>query len=101
MKNSLAKWAVIAICMCVTLSGCVTLHSSSISGRSGGCQSTKVTAGDYGILHLTTPDNLTEAANSQLVSQCPGKLTNVQTELSMREWIVVQWYTVSSTAVCQ
>jgi hypothetical protein len=61
----------------------------------------RVSTGDYGILHLTTPDGITEAANSALVSQCQGKLTNAQTELAMREWILIQWYTVNSTAVCQ
>lgn len=101
MKNSFVKWAVIATFLCVTLSGCIFLRSSAISDRSGGGQSASVEAGDYGILHLTSPDNLTEAASSQLVSKCPGKLTNVQTELYMREWVLVQWYTVSATAVCQ
>jgi hypothetical protein len=87
--------------MCVALSGCVVLSSSAISDRSGGGQSVTAKAGDYGILHLTSPDNLTETASSQLVSKCQGKLTNVQTELTMREWVVVQWYIVSASAVCQ
>ena len=87
--------------MCVVLSGCVALRSSAISDRSGGGQSATAEADDYGILHLTSPDNLTETASSQLLSKCPGKLTNVQTELTMREWILIQWYVVSATAVCQ
>jgi len=28
-------------------------------------------------------------------------VTNAQTEMAMREWILIQWYTVNSTAVCQ
>jgi hypothetical protein len=83
------------------LSGCVWLRSSAISDRAGSGQTVRVSTGDYGILHLTTPDGITEAANSQLVSQCQGKLTNAQTQLYMREWILIQWYTVDAVAVCQ
>jgi hypothetical protein len=102
MKKSLVQSSVIIVGLCAMLSGCVFLRSSSISDRSGGGgQTVRVSTGDYGILHLTTPDNITEAANSQLISQCQGRLTNAQTELAMREWILVQWYTVSATAVCQ
>jgi len=102
MKYSVVKLAVIATWMCVALSACVVLKSSAISDRSGGGgQSVTAEAGDYGILHLTSPDNLTQTASSQLVSKCQGKLTNVQTELTMREWVIIQWYVVSATAVCQ
>ena len=101
MKKVLMQSAVIALGMSVMISGCVVLQSSAISDRSGGGQSATAEVGDYGILHLTSPDNLTETASSQLVSKCQGKLTNVQTELTMREWVLVQWYTVSATAVCQ
>ena len=102
MKNSLIKTATMVLGLCVMLSGCVWLRSSAIADRAGsGGQTVRVSTGDYGILHLTTPDGITEAANSQLVSQCQGKLTNAQTELAMREWILIQWYTVTSVAVCQ
>jgi hypothetical protein len=101
MKNSLVKTATMVLGLCVMLSGCVWLRSSAISDRAGNGQVVRVSTGDYGILHLTTPDGITEAANSQLVSQCQGKLTNAQTELAMREWILIQWYTVNSVAVCQ
>lgn len=102
MKYSLVKTTTMVLGLCVMLSGCVWLRSSAIADRAGsGGQTVRVSTGDYGILHLTTPDGITEAANSQLVSQCQGKLTNAQTELAMREWILIQWYTVNSTAVCQ
>jgi hypothetical protein len=102
MKYSLVKTTTLVLGLCVMLSGCVWLRSSAIADRAGsGGQTVRVSTGDYGILHLTTPDGITEAANSQLVSQCQGKLTNAQTELAMREWILIQWYTVTSTAVCQ
>ena len=101
MKNSLIKTATMVLGLSVLLSGCVWLRSSSISNRAGNGQTVRVSTGDYGILHLTTPDGITEAANSQLVSQCQGKLSNAQTSLYMREWILVQWYTVDAVAVCQ
>jgi hypothetical protein len=100
MKKSFMSTTALALGLCVILSGCVWLRSSAISDRSGGGQSASAEVGDWGLLHLTSPDNLTETASSQLVSKCPGKLTNVQTELYMREWVLIQWYTVSATAVC-
>ena len=106
MKKVLQQTLVIALWltvswMFVALSACVGLRSSSISSRSGAGQGVSAEAGDYGILHLTSPDNLTQTASSQLASKCQGKLTNVQTQLAMREWVIIQWYTVDATAVCQ
>jgi hypothetical protein len=101
MKNSLVKTTTMFLGLSVLLSGCVWLRSSAISDRAGNGQTVRVSTGDYGILHLTTPDGITEVANSQLVSQCQGKLTNAQTSLYMREWVLIQWYTVDAVAVCQ
>ena len=85
----------------LVLSGCIVLQSSSISDRSGGSQTVSVWSSDYGILHLTEPEGLTEATNSKLVDQCQaGRVTSVVTELSMREWIIIQWYTVSASGIC-
>ena len=85
----------------LVLSGCIVLQSSSISDRSGGSQTVSVFSSDYGILHLTEPEGLTEATNSKLVGQCQaGRVTSVVTELSMREWIIIQWYTVSASGIC-
>ena len=89
------------LAMCMTLSGCVFIESSAITGRSGNGKSVTTSASDYGILGLTIPSGLTGAANSQLAAQCPGNLTNVQTELSVRNFIVVQLYDVTATAVCE
>jgi len=55
-----------------------------------------------GILRLTVPVGLTTGANSQLAGNCPsGKFTNPQTELTMRDFIIVQYYTVTEDAVCE
>jgi outer membrane protein OmpA-like peptidoglycan-associated protein len=86
---------------CVIISGCVLLRSSTIGDRSDNGQTVRARLGEYGIARLTVPEHLTSDVNSKLVAQCPsGILTNVRTELSMRDFIVVQWYTVSGTAIC-
>jgi hypothetical protein len=58
---------------------------------------------DYGILHLSEPEGLTSATDADLLKQCQsGLLTDVQTELSMRDWfLIVQYYTVTASAVCK
>jgi outer membrane protein OmpA-like peptidoglycan-associated protein len=79
----------------------VFIKSSTISDRSGGGQTVTASYSDYGILGLTAPYGITTKVNSQLVSQCPnGELTNVQTELSMRNFLLVQLYNVTATAIC-
>ena len=98
---ALARWFLLAACL--VLSGCIALQSRSISDRSGSGsgQTVSVFSSDYGILRLTEPEGLTETTNSKLVGQCQtGRVTSVVTELSMREWIIIQWYTVSANAIC-
>jgi len=57
----------------------------------------------YGILRLSKPKGLTSAANADLLKQCQsGLLTDVQTQLSMRDWfLIVQYYTVTTNAICK
>jgi hypothetical protein len=88
---------------CLSLSGCVFIHSSAISEAEGGGTAVGATFSDYGILHLSEPANLTPGANADLIKQCQsGHLTDVQTELSMRDWFyIVQYYTVTANAVCK
>jgi hypothetical protein len=57
---------------------------------------------DMGFVDLVAPTGLTHSANQQLATQCSsGKFTDVQNELSMRDFLIVQLYTVSANAVCQ
>jgi hypothetical protein len=89
---------------CLALSGCIMVSSSSISEstRTQAGNTATATATDWGILRLTAPQGLTGVANQQLASACPsGKFTDVQTELSMRDFILAQMYTVSAVAICQ
>jgi hypothetical protein len=84
------------------LSGCVMIESSAITGGSGSGKSVTTSASDFGILYLTLPDGLTSKANSQLAGQCQSaKLTNVQTELSMRNFILAQVYDVTVSGQCE
>src|ERR1700757_3444359 len=94
--------AVVAF-LAIPLSACVLIHSSAISERTGSGSPVSAEDSDYGILRLTKPQGLTSAANTDLAKQCQsGLLTDVQTELSMRDWfLIVQYYTVTASAVCK
>ena len=88
---------------CLLLSGCVLINSGAISESNGGGTAVKAEYSDYGILHLTAPANLTSNANAALASQCQsGMISDVQTQLSTRDWfLIVQYYTVTTAAVCK
>jgi hypothetical protein len=101
-KKSSALFVLSMLAMCLTTSGCVVIESSAISDRTATGQVVNASVSDFGILRLTVPQNLTGAANSQLVTACPsGKLSNVQTELSMRDFLIVQLYRITADATCQ
>jgi outer membrane protein OmpA-like peptidoglycan-associated protein len=102
MKNPRTSAQILTlIIISAIFEGCVAIKSSVISERSTGGQAVSASSDDYGFLRLTAPYGLTTKVNSQLVSQCPnGELTNVQTELSMREFILVQLYSLSAAALC-
>jgi hypothetical protein len=87
----------------LSLSGCVWVRSSSISEVSGAGTPVSVSHGDYGILYLTSPGDLTSAANADLAKQCQsGHFTDVQSQLSMRDWFaIVQYYTLTADALCK
>jgi outer membrane protein OmpA-like peptidoglycan-associated protein len=87
----------------ISLSACVMIHSSTIGETSGSGSPVSAVNSGYGILRLSKPEGLTSAANADLVKQCQsGLLTDVQTQLSVRDWLlVVQYYTVAANAVCK
>jgi len=93
-----------ALASCLALSGCIMVSSSSISDsdRTQAGNTVTASATDWGILRLTAPQGLTGIANQQLASGCPGgKFTDVQTELSMRDFILAQMYMVNAVAICK
>lgn len=101
MKKLVAVLSFILV-LGVSLSACVFVRGSAISESAGGGSPVHTEYSDYGILYVTAPTNITSAANTALASQCQtGRLTDVQTELSMRDWLVVQYYTVTVAGVCK
>jgi len=103
--DKVAGWLlrVLAVSVCLSSAACVFVHSSSISESTGGGSAVQAEFSDYGILHLTAPATLTSDANTALIKQCQsGMMSDVQTELSMRDWfLIVQYYTVTAAAVCK
>jgi hypothetical protein len=102
VSSSFARVAALALCL--SASACVMLNSASISESSGGASGTAVTTeySDYGILHLTRPETLTANANTALMSKCQtGMVSGVSTELSTREWFLIQYYTVNAAGTCK
>lgn len=103
--NKFRVWrvCVLTISLSVLVSACVMVNSSSISESSGSGTPVNTEYSDYGILHLTAPASLTSEANAALAKQCQsGVLSDVQTELSTRDWFfIVQYYTVTANAVCK
>ena len=86
----------------ISLSACVFIHSSTIGQSTGRGSAVSAVDSDYGILRLTKPQGLISTANTDLLKQCQsGLLTDVQTQLSMRDWLIVQYYTVTTAARCK
>ena len=59
-------------------------------------------ASDMGYLHLVAPGDVTEAAAGKLMGACAsGKLTDVQPQLSVRDFLgIVQSYAANANGVC-
>jgi len=100
---SLLRTLAVGAFLLTSLSACVFIHSSTIGQTTGSGSSVSAVDSDYGILRLSKPQGLTSAANADLNKQCQsGLLTDVQTQLSMRDWfLIVQYYTVVANAVCK
>ena len=81
--------------------GCVFVQSSAISDRAGAGNPISSSASDLGFLHLVAPQGLTQTALSNLLSNCAtGKVSGVTTELSVRDFFIVQSYNVSVSGIC-
>ena len=101
MRSFIRGMGAVAVSAAIGLSGCVMMESSSISSRLSTGTPVSASADGWGILRLTVPSGLTENVNTQLTGGCPsGKFTNAQTDLQMRDFLLAQLYTVSSTAAC-
>jgi hypothetical protein len=79
--------------------GCVAHYSHAVSAGTGN-EGSEVTGEDsgVGILMLTAP---TLNAAADLKKKCPsGKLSNVETQATMRNVLIVQLYSVEAHGVC-
>ncbi len=86
---------------CVQGYGCVFVQSSAISDRAGAGNPISSSASELGFLHLVAPQGLTQTALSNLLSNCAtGKVSGVTTELTMRDFFIVQSYNVSVSGTC-
>src|SRR4029077_6567971 len=87
----------------ISLSACVFIHSSTIGQSTGSGSPVRAEDSDYGILRLSKPQGLISETNADLAKQCQsGLLTDVQTQLSMRDWfLILQYYTVMANAICK
>jgi outer membrane protein OmpA-like peptidoglycan-associated protein len=100
---SLLRTGTVGAIFSISLSACVMIHSSAIGQTTGSGEPVSAVVSDYGILRLSKPAGLTSAANADLLKGCQsGLLTDVQTQLSMRDWfLIVQYYTVAANATCK
>jgi outer membrane protein OmpA-like peptidoglycan-associated protein len=101
--TSLLRTLTVGAVLAFSLSACVFIHSSTIGQTTGSGSPISAAESDYGILRLSKPQGLTSAANADLLKQCQsGLLTDVQTQLSMRDWfLIVQYYTLAANAICK
>jgi hypothetical protein len=97
--NSIILAALVA--GCAQVYGCVFVQSSAIADRSGAGNPITANASDLGFLHLVAPQGLTQTALANLLSNCAtGKVSGVTTELSVRDFFVVQSYNVAVSGTC-
>ena len=97
--NSIILAALVA--GCAQTYGCVFVQSSAIADRSGAGNPITANASDLGFLHLVAPQGLTQTALANLLSNCAtGKVSGVTTELSVRDFFVVQSYNVAVSGTC-
>jgi hypothetical protein len=103
MKNFKSAAAVALTLGCFGIGGCFYVNSSTVStSPAKGGTPISASASDWGVLYLSAPQGLTSTANSQLMNSCQsGRVSNVSTELDLRDFFVAQQYTVSAYGNCQ
>ncbi len=96
------NWIILASILAGSmLAGCVFVQTSSISSKIGPGAPISASASDLGYLHLIAPQGLTQTAQANLLSNCAsGKVSGVTTELSVRDFFIVQSYDVSVSGTC-
>jgi hypothetical protein len=86
---------------CAQTCGCVFIQTSTISDKGGPGNPISASASDLGYLHLIAPQGLTQTALANLLANCAtGRVSGVTTELTMRDFLIVQSYNVSVSGTC-
>ncbi|WP_415063190.1 hypothetical protein [Bdellovibrio sp.] len=104
MKTSRISRAALLLCITVLLSNCTTLQSHSGGSVTTSGQRIQVESTKFAVLNLTSmADEYIEKfrVSKKLHSQCTdGKVTDIETILWKRDWILFQTYNLDVTATC-
>lgn len=101
MKHFNSIMLAVLLAGCVQAYGCVVIESSAISDRAGAGNPISASASDLGYLRLAAPQGLSQTALANLLGNCAtGKVSGVTTELSVRDFLIVQSYTVTVSGTC-
>lgn len=104
MKIPRTSRAVLLLCFTVLLSNCTTLQSHSGGAVTTSGQRIQVESTKFAILNLTSMAEEYVAdfrVSKKLHAQCPdGKVTDIETVLWKRDWILFQTYNLDVTATC-
>lgn len=78
------------------LSSCIMIQSVSISDvKPSSGRQIEASAAGVGVLGLTAPKNIGEKATNKLKNK--QLVENVNTVLTMRNWLIIQYYKVTAT----
>lgn len=95
MKTKIFKLS-FAVLLCASMTSCITMQSATISDVKS-TKGTEVTAsaGGFSILALTAPRDISKKATQELKNK--GAVGDVSTVMTVRNWVIVQYYRVTAT----
>ncbi len=83
---------------------CVSIHSAGVTDFNGKTKGNivRANASGFGVLALSTPspNSLERKAMAKLQIKCEGKVDNITSRMQMRNWMLVQYYSVFVTGNC-
>jgi len=96
IMKKIIMFGLLTILISSSLTSCISMQSVSVSNvkPSTGTE-VRASAGGLGILTLTVPRNIAEKATYELKNK--GAVSNVSTVMTMRDWVIVQYYRVTAT----
>jgi hypothetical protein len=89
-----------AVLITGSMTSCITMQSVSVSNvkPSTGTE-VKSSAGGMGVFGLSVPRGIAEKATNELKNK--GAVGNVSTVMTVRNWVVVQFYRVTATGTTE